>query len=575
MSTGIAKNSLGEQTAHLKFAKACDLHQGSTPKDAIPLYLELWNSIKHERSGINAAAIFRQIKEPKKAIKTLREVVTYYPNSGPAWGNLGNNLFDSGDSQAAVGSYIRAIREGHQSTDLIASLVNALKASSMPNLALKLSLGAFYAGYTDVSINIIEIVADKGYSEEPELASWIDYVVDSITKNITKKGIMQVRKALAVASVLSSLNRLEKADRILTLAKYVVVEDQDIQKKYHMLNTYIWNLACSMLGNGELKKGWTYYDAGLLVPAQGKQKYQRSLFKPFPITKIPIWRGENVAGKNILILGEQGIGDTMMFTLILDEFIKRYRPKITFCPGDRLLSIYKRSFVSKEIKIVSSKEIMEEKPEEFHAQIPIGSLLKFLAPDMQKPYLRKPLLIANDLTSNKLQTRYKRSSKDRPLVGISWRGGAGKKSRVQVKSMELSKLLEKISDLPCDLISLQYGDCQKYVQNVTKKIGRPVIYDTTVNALKDMDRWLAQVSLCDFVVSVANTTVHGSGGLGIPTCCLVPKHHDWRWIKPSKGIKNSYWYSSVDAIIQDEPNSWDQELIAMRTWLLEHMAEYD
>ena len=47
--------------------------------------------------------------------------------------------------------------------------------------------------------------------------------------------------------------------------------------------------------------------------------------------------------------------------------------------------------------------------------------------------------------------------------------------------------------------------------------GIDVIDDEDINALKDMDKWLSQVAACDGVVSVANTTIHGSGGLNIPT----------------------------------------------------------
>ena len=45
-----------------------------------------------------------------------------------------------------------------------------------------------------------------------------------------------------------------------------------------------------------------------------------------------------------------------------------------------------------------------------------------------------------------------------------------------------------------------------------------IIYDNSVNSLVDMDTWLSQVAAMDAVLTVANTTVHGSAGLGIPTC---------------------------------------------------------
>ena len=39
--------------------------------------------------------------------------------------------------------------------------------------------------------------------------------------------------------------------------------------------------------------------------------------------------------------------------------------------------------------------------------------------------------------------------------------------------------------------------------------------------LKNMELWLDQVAVCDAVISVANTTIHGAGGLGKPTNVLI------------------------------------------------------
>ena len=48
-----------------------------------------------------------------------------------------------------------------------------------------------------------------------------------------------------------------------------------------------------------------------------------------------------------------------------------------------------------------------------------------------------------------------------------------------------------------------------------------------MQATNDMDNWLDQVNACDGVVSIANTTIHGAGGLNIPTLCLLGSSSDW------------------------------------------------
>ena len=82
-----------------------------------------------------------------------------------------------------------------------------------------------------------------------------------------------------------------------------------------------------------------------------------------------------------------------------------------------------------------------------------------------------------------------------------------------------------------------------------------------------MDGWIAQVASCDAVVSVANTTIHGAGGLNIPTHCLLSLDSDWRWLK-SSSVMRSYWYPSVAISRQSSDRSWSHALTNTRNWLL-------
>ena len=47
------------------------------------------------------------------------------------------------------------------------------------------------------------------------------------------------------------------------------------------------------------------------------------------------------------------------------------------------------------------------------------------------------------------------------------------------------------------------------------------IDDEEIQATKDMELWLDQVNACDAVISIANTTIHGAGGLKKPTYVLL------------------------------------------------------
>ena len=94
--------------------------------------------------------------------------------------------------------------------------------------------------------------------------------------------------------------------------------------------------------------------------------------------------------------------------------------------------------------------------------------------------------------------------------------------------------------------------------------------DPNVQATKDMDLWLAQVDACDGIISIANTTIHGAGGLRKPTLCLLGAKSDWRWLKDEKE-QTSYWYPTVEIAWQNKENKdWGEALRKVPTWLSQH-----
>ena len=69
------------------------------------------------------------------------------------------------------------------------------------------------------------------------------------------------------------------------------------------------------------------------------------------------------------------------------------------------------------------------------------------------------------------------------------------------------------------------------VDKYKNKYNVQFIDDLNIQATKDMNGWLDQVDACDCVLSIANTTIHGAGGLRKPTLCLLGQKSDWRWLK--------------------------------------------
>ena len=128
-----------------------------------------------------------------------------------------------------------------------------------------------------------------------------------------------------------------------------------VKRKLELLYMLKLEFGCALIRQGNFELGWKLYDHGLKTPC-GKQRWQRSLYKPFSYNKIPIWKGEHLKGKRLLLLGEQGIGDSMMFLSAI-PILRKEGAMMTIVIPDRLKEIYKRSLP--EERIISDKECRE------------------------------------------------------------------------------------------------------------------------------------------------------------------------------------------------------------------------
>ena len=233
-----------------------------------------------------------------------------------------------------------------------------------------------------------------------------------------------------------------------------------------------------------------------------------------------------------------------------------------------MIEIYKRSLP--DITVISPEDLNKGllKASDFDIQTPLGSVCQYRFNEIADYGPKHAILKSEQTKTAQLRERY---SDGRPLVGISWQGG-GKPNRISEKSLKLMQMIPILKSLDYRFVSLQYGDDGPHLEKFQKSTGIEVLHDDTIDPLRDMEGWLNQVGAMDAVISIANTTVHGAGGLGIPTLCFVSKKSDWRWIDPEI-YKGCYWYPSVDALYQDQNDSWQPAMDEARNWLEERLSK--
>ena len=565
--------------------QALSEHGGGNETKAKELYeSSIKEGIDKGAAYQNLGAIYKKEGKNELALETYWKGLVIEPKDHGIWGNLGNLYFEKDEYIQAIRCFRNSIKLGRNTTDMYIMLCKSLSRGGYKNLAIKLFK------YKESKVNgnerknlyvaFFEILGE-GYKrlEEEQREGWRE-ILEEAEKNVLNTSDNDDNKIWDILLLSQSWMVVGECDKSIKLyweGRQNIVEmigkkkngilKQDFQKKWHALS---WNMSISLLKSGYLKDGWKLFDHGLMVSAEGVQKWQRSLKKPFSEKSVNVWRGENLEDKKILVLGEQGIGDTVMFMSIVKNLEVYKGCQITIMPGDRLAECFRRKEKEMGWKVVTLEDIQDGKYDQndWDYMTASGSIPQYLSGRIEDYAQHDPIAKADSRKTKELREKYEKENniKERDiLVGISWQGG-GKPSRIGLKSMKLKTMAEMLNIPNIKLISLQYGDDAGVIERYCKQSNANIIHDPSIDPVLRYDEWLSQVDACDCIVSVANTTVHGAGSLGKPCFTFVTNKRDWRWIDPEI-YKGCYWYKSVEVGYQARDGSWSEAMNSCREWL--------
>ena len=465
----------------------------------------------------NYGALLRSMELIDEAIDCYKKGLLLFPDDLGISMNLANAIRDKHPSKAIFlySKLINRILSSNTNQDsklleeLVINVVTLLRDYSLHAWAydcLKYSL-AFLDVTSRIALQLL-LLADEG--QETFLSNYqpkkLLKIIHSHLDNAEFEEQLEAYFALAghyAAKSEMTLSSIYFSKANQALANHSSLSE-NIQSK---LNCHYWNYSNHLLKEQHFALGWKLYDYGLRAPCAGPQRWQRALAKPFSTSDLSIWRGENLTNKSLLILDEQAIGDVMMFITMIPRLVEEAK-FIGILLNDRLISMYQRSFKqyidSGSIRLFKHSDFHENnlQSSDFDFQIPIASICQYRFDHPSKFQDLQPLLRSNLTEADALKKRYyATSSPSNMLVGISWQGG-GKSGRIRQKSLPIQSFLEIIKNVPnCTFVSLQYGDCSNAI-SLFRDGGVDVIYDDSINPLKDMDSWLSQVSSCDAVLAL-------------------------------------------------------------------------
>ncbi len=290
-----------------------------------------------------------------------------------------------------------------------------------------------------------------------------------------------------------------------------------------------WERGCVNLICGDLPSGWEQFEARRHLP--GLPSYHLQCAQP-------LWTGEPLAGRTILLHWEQGFGDTVMFV--------RYATRLKNLGATvRLLAQPELADLVATCPGVDGVTAQGDPLPPFDCYLPLLSLPRLFHTELASipaeiPYLGVPAQVPNRTGLARLLAL----SQGRTRVAVCW-AGSPTHSRDRQRSLP-AEALAPLQALPnVAWYAFQPGISETPPLPGLVHLG-PLLttFSDTAYALSGMD----------LVITVDTALAHVAGALGIPTLLLVSYIPDWRWMF---GRADSPWYPSLRLFRQALPGAWD------------------
>jgi tetratricopeptide (TPR) repeat protein len=319
--------------------------------------------------------------------------------------------------------------------------------------------------------------------------------------------------------VLQSLQRIDEATTALRTAV-------QLDPGY---GTAAWNLAQLLLLQGNFEEGLELFES----------RFSKHDPVPQPGVPAPLWHGESLIDKTIIITTEQAFGDAIQFV--------RYLPLLAQ-QGVRIILYNHLKPLQQLFRSVPGITAIIEDSTELPAadyQLPMLSLPRMFSttlatiPNRMVPYLA-PSTQKLALWGNKL------AAVPGTKIGLCWAGRPEPDPRRSARLHNLGPLTQLDGAV---FFSLQLDNGAE--QSATPPPGMRLI-DLT-NDIHDFEDTAALITQLDLVISVDTSVAHLAGALGKPVFTLLPYSPDWRWLL---GRQDCPWYPSMRLFRQQWPGDW-------------------
>ena len=465
----------------------------------------------------------------QEAEQWIRKAIFIKPDVASYHNNVGNIYKANGALKKAEACYRRAMELDPKSADAISNLGTIFLAAENSEYALTLFQQALsiQSGYVEAEVNMgSALLALERYQEVVDLCA-----------GLSRRNVELPVVLLNWGRALKNSGLFFEAVDIFDRAVALYPEHADV---HHIRGTLLRLI-------GDLEDGWKGYQWEPYSTESSRVIFDLSTER---------WQGQSLAGRKLLIYGEQGIGDEIMFASCFAELITLAEKTCIACEP-RLEHLFRRSFPDATILSGCGFEQLKGYVKTYDIDVccPMGDIPVYTRQKLSDFKQTAPYLRPEAALTTKWRQRYTEIGSGLK-IGISWEGGK-KSIQKRTRSIPLNQWIGLFDCADVQFVNAQYGDTAEQLKALEMETGVEIYDWPDTNGLTEMDDFAAKVAALDLVISIDNSTVHLAAAIGIETWVMLPTVPDWRWFLERE---DSPWYASIKLFRQSDPGDWSPVL---------------
>jgi len=474
-------------------------------------------------SLLQAAVAAEEAGRLEEALGLYGELLAADPACVEALNNLGALAFRIGQAEEALNFYQQALA---LRPDFLASRINMARALAR--------LGRI----DEADQNYLQAIAQGATIEGERAQMYLQAGQPATAQSVAQDACLQRPEDAELWLILGNARLYQHSPEEAELCYRRAISLADTARAQA-------NLALALLAQARYDEAWPLYE----------NRYDPSLRAHdsvrFAPPACPQWQGEPMAGKRILVIGEQGFGDQIHFVRFIEPLAAQRVQVELLCHPSLVPVLGSAPGVSA-----------------CHGSLPAAARYDYWTPLLSLPgqlggldgtrYWHMPYLSAPMGKRPLWHQHLFEWGASKTKIGVVWAGAAGNAVDT-LRSLPLDAVLALFAGLGERYLVLSLQTGEQAMNELERQCLAGII--PVGDMLMDFGDTAALIAELDLVIAVDTAVAHLAGALDKPAWLLLPGT-DWRWGRA--GADTCALYPSVKPFWRDPVKGWDGALQALR-----------